>query len=116
MKSIYRLEALLSPADQAREDRLAAFAVFNLGLVESLANGAIGATTAVRDFYHFENCIYVSKKLKNKLAGRVMSHGVQLPDLFDALPVEEAQREFSHELAIMRALCLQLLESTRQPA
>ena len=28
----------------------------------------------------------------------VMSRGVQLPDLFESLPAEEAQREFLHEL------------------
>jgi hypothetical protein len=39
-----------------------------------------------------------------------MSHGVQLPDLFEALPMAEAQREFQRELAIMRTLCLKLLE------
>ncbi len=116
MKPIYKLESLLSLVDQSREDRLAAFAVFNLGLVESLASGAIGATAAVRDFYHYENCIYVNEKLKDKFAARIMSHGIQLPDLFDALPIEEAHREFSRELAAMRALCLKILENARQPA
>ena len=43
----------------------------------------------------------------------VMSRGVQLPDLFESLPAEEAQREFLHELEQMRALCLQLLERER---
>ena len=44
-----------------------------------------------------------------------MSHGVQLPDLFDCLPTEEAQREFYHELETMRSLCLKLLEKGRSP-
>jgi hypothetical protein len=39
-----------------------------------------------------------------------MSHGVQLPDLFDLLPADEAHRQFQHELATMRTLCLKLLE------
>ena len=39
-----------------------------------------------------------------------MSHGVQLPDLFEALPTKEAHREFQRELATMRSLCLKLLE------
>ena len=39
-----------------------------------------------------------------------MSRGVQLPDLFDSLPPLVAQREFQHELAKMRSLCLSLLE------
>jgi hypothetical protein len=42
-----------------------------------------------------------------------MSHGVQLPDLFDCLPAEEAQREFFHELETIRSLSLQLLEKGR---
>jgi hypothetical protein len=39
-----------------------------------------------------------------------MSHGVQLPDLFDALPGEQAYREFKHELAKIRSLCLKILD------
>jgi hypothetical protein len=35
---------------------------------------------------------------------------------FDCLPAEKAQREFLHELATMKSLCLQLLESGRQVA
>jgi hypothetical protein len=42
-----------------------------------------------------------------------MSRGVQLPDLFDCLPPEEAQRELYHELETMRALSLQLLAKGR---
>lgn len=67
----------------------------------------------VERFYHAENCLYVQKHFRQKAARALMSHGVQLPDLFDSLPVEEAQREFYHELEIMRALCLQLLEKRR---
>ncbi len=33
-----------------------------------------------------------------------MSLGVQLPDLFEWLPAEEAQREFYHELETLRSL------------
>jgi hypothetical protein len=42
-----------------------------------------------------------------------MSHGVQLPDLFDCLPADEAQREFFHELETIRSLCLTILEKGR---
>lgn len=45
-----------------------------------------------------------------------MSCGVQFPDLFDHLPTDQAQREFLHELAAMRALCLRLLERKRRVA
>jgi hypothetical protein len=44
-----------------------------------------------------------------------MSHGIQLTDLFDSLPAEEAQREYLHELEMMRSLCLKLLENARSP-
>jgi hypothetical protein len=43
-----------------------------------------------------------------------MSHGVQLPDLFDILTAEEAHRQFQHELEIMRRLSLELLEASRK--
>jgi hypothetical protein len=33
-----------------------------------------------------------------------------LPDLFEALPGELAYREFKHELAKIRSLCLKILD------
>jgi hypothetical protein len=42
-----------------------------------------------------------------------MSHGVQLPDLFEALSADEASREFFHELETMRSLCMSLLATKR---
>ena len=42
-----------------------------------------------------------------------MSHGVQLPDIFDALPVEATQREFQRELTTMHSLCLKLIGDKR---
>jgi hypothetical protein len=47
------------------------------------------------------------------LSRRECGSGVHLPDLFETLSAEEAQREFRHELAAIRALCLQLLEQKR---
>ena len=110
MDQIFRLESLLPEVNKHRANRVALFALVNLGVVESLANGSICAAEAVKNFYFADNCLFVCKVLKDKLADRIMSHGVQLPDLFDSLPIEEAQREFLHELAVMRLLCLQLLE------
>jgi hypothetical protein len=55
----------------------------------------------------------VRKSLKDKTADDVMGRGVQLPDLFDCLPAEEARREFLHELAAMRNLCLKLVDGER---
>ena len=67
---------------------------------------------ALHRFYHAENCLYVRKHLRNRDANAIMSHGVQLPDLFESLEAEEAQREFLHELEKIRSLCLKLLEKT----
>jgi hypothetical protein len=107
------LRTFLAAAGEAPEHQLTLFAFMHLGVIESLANGAVSATDAVRLFFNAENCLYVRKHLKERIANRIMSHGVQLPDLFDALPAEEAQREFLHELATMRTLCLKLIERER---
>ncbi|HZF37568.1 MAG TPA: hypothetical protein VE715_01985, partial [Blastocatellia bacterium] len=91
------------------ERQLALFALLNLGLVESLASGSISAADAVRIFFHAENCLFVRQRLRDRTADEVMSRGTQLPDLFDALPPKEAQREFQRELTAIRSLCLSLL-------
>lgn len=105
-----RLETLLSASAKTPEQQSALFALLNLGVIESLANGLISATDALRWFFHADNCLFVRKRLKEKTADAIMSHGVQLPDLFEALPAEEAHREFQRELSAMRSLCLKLLE------
>ena len=102
------LAGLLSHTADKKE-QIAAFALLSLGVVESLAGGAMTASGAVPIFFHADNCLFVRKYLKHKMADEIMSHGVQLPDLFDTLPAEEAQAEFQRELATMHALCLKLL-------
>ena len=89
------------------------FALLTLGMIESLANGVLSATAALRVFFHPENGLFVRKQLRDKIADTIMSHSIQLPDLFEALPTEEAHWEFQRELVIMRSLCLQLLEDKR---
>ena len=42
-----------------------------------------------------------------------MSRGVELPDLFDALPHADAVRESAAEIAAMREACLRLLGGQR---
>lgn len=103
----------LSEASSSPTEQLEYFALLNLGLVESLASGVLSATEAIQRFYHADNCLYVRKHLRSKEANAIMSHGVQLPDLFEFLPAEEAQREFYHELEGIRSLCLKLLEKER---
>jgi len=116
MREGIKLQSILSEQGGESPDRLAVLALLTLGLIESLANGLLGATDAVRSFFHADNCLFVRRQLRHKLADEIMSRGSQLPDLFEALPIEEAQREFQHELAAMRTLCFQLLDQRRSVA
>ncbi len=85
------LEALLSQAADPRQ-RVASCALRCLGAIESLVGGAIRASDAIRLLFHADNCLFVREHLQHEAADEVMSRGVQLPDLFDALPAEEAQQ------------------------
>lgn len=111
MKPHHSFRLVLSEAGSDPKDQLELFSLLNLGLVQSLASGVLSPTDAIQRFYHAANCLYVRKHLRNKEANAIMSHGVQLPDLFESLEVEEAQREFFHELEKIRRLCLKLLET-----
>lgn len=90
---------------------MALFAVVALGIIDSLAAGSMTPTDAIRVFFHAKNCRYVRTKLRDKQADEVMGRGLQLPDLFDAMPIEGAHREFQHELAATRTLCHELLQA-----
>jgi hypothetical protein len=113
MNDIISLKTVLSASGEAPVQQVTLFALLNLGMIESLANGLISVTDAVQVFYNAENCLFVRRQLREKTADEIMSRGIQLPDLFAALPIEEAHREFQRELATMRSLCLKLLESQR---
>jgi hypothetical protein len=107
------LKDLLSDSHATSTRPLAVFALLNLGVIESLASGVLSATDAVRLFFHADNCLFVRRRLRDKGADKIMSHGTQLPDLFTVLPAEDAHRQFHHELVTMRALCLKLLDDKR---
>ena len=109
MNNSMSLQTLLAAAGGTPAQQLAFFALLNLGIIEALDNGLLSATHALRVFFHTENCLFVRKHLRDKTADAIMSHGVQLADVFDVLPREEAHREFQRELATMRDLCLKLL-------
>jgi hypothetical protein len=113
MNNGMQLKTLLSASGATVGHQLALFALLCLGMVESLANGLVSATDALRVFFHAENCLFVRNQLREKTADEIMSRGVQLADLFDALPAEEAQQEFQRELAAVRSLCLKLLEDKK---
>jgi hypothetical protein len=104
------LQSLLTASAKPRIEQVGVFGLLVLGVIESLANGVLSARDAVRLFFNADNCLFVRKRLRKKVADEIMSRGVQLPDLFEALPPEEAHREFQRELATMRSLCLKLLE------
>lgn len=104
---------LLAEHRGGRAQRLEFFAIVNLGIVQSLASGALTPADAVQRFYHAANCVYVRRTLRSKTANDAMSRGVQLPDLFDALGGAEARREFYNELEAIRTLCLKLLARGR---
>jgi hypothetical protein len=112
-KRLHRL--WLADASGDRAQQLELFALVNLGMVQALLSGTLSVTEAIERFYHADNCLYVRKQFRSRTADAIMSHGVQLPDLFDTLPAEEAQREFYQELEQVRLLCLKLLVQERTP-
>ncbi len=110
MSSMIDLSELLSGTGGDGPRRLGLFALLTLGITESLASGTLGSGDATRLFFHAQNCLYVRKRLRNEIADEIMSHGVQLQDLFEALSEQEAQKEFQRELGAIRSLCLRLLD------
>jgi hypothetical protein len=110
MRKSIDLSRLLSSMEEDPSRQLGLFALVNLGVVELLANGALSAAEAIPFFFNAQNCLYARKQLRHKLADAIMSHGVQLEDLFEALPEKEAQQEFQRELRTLRSLALQLLD------
>lgn len=116
MSKRIQLQSILSESNGSQDRQTALFALVSLGILESLSNGLMSATDAVKVFFNAENCLFVKNILGDKVADQIMSHGVQLPDLFVALPSEEAHREFQLELATMRSLCLKLIAEERLAA
>ena len=112
MKQVFDLTTITA----GQEEPLVLFAVTSLGIIESLLGGSVTPTEAVQAFFHGKNCRFVKSKLADDRATEIMGRGVQLADLFDALPVGLAHREFQHELQAMKTLCNELLEAERAAA
>lgn len=106
---------LLATTASGSEKKNELVALLNLGLIQSLMSGALSASDTLARFYHADNCLYVRRALGNRTADAIIARGVRLPDLFDVLPAEEAQREFYQELETMRVLALKLL-AQQQPS
>ena len=113
MKKQLRLQDLLAAPEMSRSQRLKLFALVTLGMLDSMTRGVLSADEATRLFFHADNGLFVRRQLRSKLADRIMSHGVQLADLFAALSPDTALRETHRELNVMRSLCSKLLESKR---
>lgn len=97
MSEKIELHQLLGDTRRSYVEQLRIFALLNLGILESLSHGMISADDAVASFFHGENCSFVHAHMRSRTADELMSRGVQLPDLFDALPATIAQREFQRE-------------------
>ncbi len=110
MNKTIDLSELLSAQHSRGPGRLGLFAILSLGVTECLASGSIDSTDATRLFFNAQNCLYVRKSLRDEMADKIMSHGVQLQDLFDVLSEREARKEYQRELGTIRGLCLQLLD------
>jgi hypothetical protein len=93
-----------------QKEPLALFAVLSLGIIDSLTVGAVSPTRAAKQFFTSKNSQFVKTKLGEKNAVEVMGRGLQLLALCDAIPAEEAHREFQRELRRMKALCHALLD------
>lgn len=57
--------AALVRAFKAPEQQVALFALLNLGILDSLANGTISSNDALQMFYHADNCLFVHRSLHN---------------------------------------------------
>ena len=110
------LKTLLSARGRTIEQKLALFAWLNLGIVESLTKGLLTPADAVSIFFNADNCLFVQRSLKQAEAEEIMSRGVQLADLFDALPPKRANQELQKELKRMHSLSLNILEQKRLAA
>ena len=113
MQKPMNLQLVLNAAGDDPARQLELFALLTLGILESLDHGLLSPTEAIGVFFNADNCRFVREKLPSKAADEVMGRGVQLPDLLESLSAEESHKEFQREIAVIRRLCLGLLEVHR---
>ena len=111
-----KLKDLLSARGRTLEQKLALFAWLSLGIVESLLKELLTTEEAVSIFFNAENCLFVQRSLREQNADEIMSRGVQLADLAEALPAKRAHQELQKELRRMRSLSLTILEQKKLAA
>jgi hypothetical protein len=108
--------AAVWPNLSTRGQKRAHFALLTLGVVDSITAGVWTAEDAVRLYFHADNARFLRGNLRDKLAEEVIGRGVQLADLFNALPAAEAERECRRELTHIRALCKRMLKAPQRVA
>src|SRR2546430_1806368 len=94
MKQRVDLHTLLSQATD-KDQQIASFALLSLGVIESLVGGAITASSALELFFHADNCLFVRKQLRQKIADEIMSRGVQLLIYLMHCPRKKHNKSFS---------------------
>lgn len=100
-----------------KPQKLTVFAALNLAMVRSIDRKGAALDDITAGFYNAKNCLYVKRSLRQREADELMSRGVQLVDLFAALPRKQAEAELKREKDAMRAICDKLLATgSRQVA
>lgn len=113
MNKAMNFSTVLTAAGEAPANQIELFALLTLGIVESLENRLLSPAEAITVFFNADNCRFVRERLPDKSADEVMGRGVQLPDLLDAIPPSDSPQELRNEIAVIRRLCLGMLESHR---
>ncbi len=107
------LDSLLPEAAGPEDRRAEVFALLALGVLDAIEAGALSPESARSHFFNAANCLFTRRTLNLPEVEEVMSRGVELPDLFDALPADTAAGEACAEVTLMRASCLRILTANR---
>ena len=107
------LASLLTEMADVPSRHLEVLALLTLGILDAIESEVLTPDAARHQFFTGENCLFVRETLRSAEADSIMSRGVELPDLFEALSHDVATRESHKEIAAMRAACLRLLGNER---
>lgn len=107
------LESLLPSGKDDMSRQAEVFALLALGVLDAFEGGALSPDSARKRFFNGANCPYTHRALNRPDVEEVMSRGAELPDLFDALSLDDATHEAQEEIAAMRAACLRILTAER---
>jgi len=110
------LEAMLPAMTDDASRHLEIFALLTLGVLDAIEGGVLSPEASQHRFFTAANCLYARHALNHPDVDAIMSRGVEIPDILEALPPEEAAREVPVELEAMRAACLRILAGQRRVA